>query len=165
MASAPSSRVRRVERSAGQAERAQTAQRVLGWLVLLGAVLQFFLAGLAVFRAKPHGSDKLFESSAFDPHRAVGDALVLIAFALLVLAIVNREQLRLALALFVLMLIQFGLAAAGDSVAVIGGLHPVNGLLILGVAHFLARGPGGTGHRRKRGEPEPEAEPPQTAAV
>ena len=48
-----------------------------------------------MFRAKPHGTDKLFESSAFDAHRVVGDALILISFALLVLAIVNREQLRL----------------------------------------------------------------------
>jgi multisubunit Na+/H+ antiporter MnhG subunit len=96
-------------------ERSQSAQRILAWLFLLGATLQFFLAGLGVFRAKPHGSDKLFESSAFDAHRVVGDALILIAFALLVLALVNREQVRLAFVLFVLMLVQFGLAAAGTA--------------------------------------------------
>jgi Family of unknown function (DUF6220) len=144
-------------------ERSQSAQRVLGWLVLLGAVLQFFLAGLAVFRAKPHGTDKLFESSAFDAHRVVGDALMLLSFALLVVAIVNREQLRLALVLFVLMLVQFGLASAGDSVAALGALHPVNGLLILGIAHFLARGPGGRERRRRRGAPEPEPKEPAPA--
>ena len=153
-----------MERSAAQRERGETVQRVLGWLVLLGGVLQFFLAGLAVFRAKPHGSDKLFASSAFDPHRAVGDALVLISFALLVLAIVNRDQIRLALVLFVLLLIQFALASAGDSVPALGALHPVNGLLIIGVAHFLARGPAGMGgHRRSRGEPEPQPQEPAPA--
>jgi Family of unknown function (DUF6220) len=148
-------------------KRAQTAQRVLGWFVLLGATLQFFLAGLAVFRAKPHDSDRLFKSSAFDAHRAVGDALILIAFALLVLAIVNREQVRLALVLFVLMLVQFGLAAAGDSIPALGALHPVNGVLILGISHFLARGPGGTGraggHRRRRRGPGAEPEEPAPA--
>ncbi len=149
-------------------ERPQTAQRVLGWFVLLGATLQFFLAGLAVFRAKPQGSDKLFESSAFDAHRVVGDALILIAFALLVLAIVNREQVRLAFVLFVLMLVQFGLAAGGSSIASLGALHPVNGVLILGISHFLARGPGGAGGHRGRGRrrrgSEPEEPVPAEAA-
>jgi hypothetical protein len=143
-------------------ERSQSAQRVLGWVVLIGAALQFFLAGLAVFRAKPHGSDKLFESSAFDPHRVVGDALILATFAILVLAIVNREQVRIAGALFVLMLVQYGLAAAGDSVAALGALHPVNGLLVLGLAHLVARGPGGHDRRgrRERAAPEPEEPAP-----
>jgi hypothetical protein len=143
-------------------ERSQSAQRVLGWIVLIGAALQFFLAGLAVFRAKPHGSDKLFESSAFDPHRVVGDALILATFAILVLAIVNREQVRIAGALFVLMLVQYGLAAAGDSIAALGALHPVNGLLVLGLAHLVSRGPGGGKRpgRRERAAPEPDEPTP-----
>jgi hypothetical protein len=138
-------------------ERPQSAQRVLGWFMLIGSALQFFLAGLGVFRAKPHGTDKLFDSSAFDAHRVVGDALILISFALLVLAIVNREQLRLALVLFVLMIVQFGLAAAGDSIAALGALHPLNGVAVLAISHFLARGPGEHRHGRRgrRGEPEP----------
>ena len=122
-------------------ERPQSAQRILGWIVQLGAVLQFFLAGLAVFRAKPHDNDKFFESSSFDVHRVLGDALILVAFALLVLAIVNREQVRIALGLFIAMLVQYGLAHAGDSVAALGALHPVNGLLVLALSHLLARGP------------------------
>jgi hypothetical protein len=142
-------------------ERPQTAQRVLGWFVLVGAMLQFFLAGLAVFRAKPHDTDKLYKSSAFDPHRVVGDALIVISFALLVLAIVNREQVRLAFLLFVLMLIQFGLAELGHKLAAVGALHPVNGVLILVLAHFLARGPSDQRQRRRReAEPEPEEPPP-----
>jgi cytochrome b561 len=122
-------------------ESYQRAQRVLGWFVLLGAVLQFFLAGLAVFRAKPHDSDKLFHSSAFDAHRVLGDVVILVSFALLVLAILNHEQVRIAAALFALMILQFLLADAGSSVAVLGALHPINGIAILGLAHLLARGP------------------------
>jgi len=137
-------------------ERPQSAQRVLGWIVLLGATLQFFLAGLAVFRAKPYNGDKLFKSSAFDVHRVGGDALILVAFALLVLAIVNREQIRLAGVLFALMILQFILAGAGDSVATLGALHPVNGLAILAISHFLARGPRGA-------EKEPALEPEEPA--
>lgn len=133
---------------------------MLGWIFLLGATLQFFLAGLAVFRAKPHDSKKLFESSAFDVHRVVGYALILVAFALLVMAIVNREQVRLAFLLFVLMLVQLGLAEAGRSVAALGGLHPVNGLLLIGISHFLARGPRAP---RKAAEPAPPEEEPVPA--
>jgi cytochrome b561 len=120
-------------------ERPEQTQRVLGWFVLVGATLQFFLAGLAVFRAKPHDNDKLFESSAFDAHQVVGYALILISFALLVLAIVNRDQMRLALLLFVLMLVQYALAKAGSGIAALGALHPINGVLIVLVSYQLAR--------------------------
>lgn len=132
---------------------------MLGWIFLLGATLQFFLAGLAVFRAKPHNNEKLFKSSAFDPHRVVGDALILVAFALLVLAIVNREQIRLAVVLFVLMLIQYGLAAAGDSIAALGALHPVNGILLIGLSHFLARGPRAPRKAARAAQPQEEPVP------
>jgi hypothetical protein len=136
-------------------ERPQSAQRVLGWIALIGATLQFFLAGLAVFRAKPHGTDKLFKSSAFDAHRVVGDALILVTFAILVLAIVNRDQIRIAVVLFALMILQFILAGAGDSVAELGALHPVNGVAILFLAHLIARGP-----RTPQPEPAPKIEEP-----
>jgi hypothetical protein len=134
---------------------------VLGWTVLLGATLQFFLAGLAVFRAKPHDGDKLFKSSAFDVHRVLGDALILVTFAILVLAIVNREQIRLAAVLFALMVLQYILAGAGESVAALGALHPVNGVAILAISHFIARGP-----RRPKEEaalPPEETAPPAPA--
>jgi cytochrome b561 len=145
-------------------ETYQRAQRVLGWFVLLGATVQFFLAGLAVFRAKPHDSDKLFESSAFNAHQVVGEALIVVSFALLVLALLNRDQVRLALLLFVLMLVQYGLAKGGHKIAALGGLHPVNGVLILVIAHFLARGPKEARVRRRRpGREEPD-EPATTAA-
>jgi hypothetical protein len=131
---------------------------VLGWIALLGATLQFFLAGLAVFRAKPHDGDKFFKSSAFDVHRVLGDALILVTFAILVLAIVNREQIRLAAVLFALMVLQYILAGAGESVAALGALHPVNGVAILALAHFIARGP-----RAPKAEPAPE--PEETASA
>lgn len=140
-------------------DRSQSAQRVLGWIMVIGAALQFFLAGLAVFHGKVGPGDKLFKSGSFDVHKGVGDALVLVAFAILVLAIVNREQLRLCAVLFVLMVIQFILAGVGESVPALGALHPVNGVAIIALAHFVARGPGGRAARHAEGEP-----PPPTAA-
>jgi sulfite exporter TauE/SafE len=140
-------------------DRSQSAQRILAWIFLLGAALQFFLAGLAVFRAKPHGSDKLFESSAFDLHRVLGYALIPVAFALLVLAIVNRQHLRLAAVLFVLMVVQMLLAEAGGDVPALGALHPLNGVALLAIAHVLARA------RHAEAEaPPPEAESPPPEA-
>jgi uncharacterized membrane protein len=132
---------------------------VLAWFVLVGATLNFFLAGLAVFRAKPHGTDKLFQSSSFDAHRVLGYAVILVAFALLVLAVVNREQIRLAFLLFALMLLQYALAAAGDTIAALGALHPVNGVLILLVSYQLAQGPDRARKERRRRRKRPDEEP------
>lgn len=123
--------------------------------MVLGAALQFFLAGLAVFHGKVGPGDKLFKSGSFDVHKGVGDALVLVAFALLVLAIVNREQVRLCAILFVLMVIQFILAGVGESVPALGALHPLNGVAIIALAHFVARGPGGRAGRHAESEPAP----------
>ena len=142
-------------------ERSQSAHRILGWIMVLGAALQFFLAGLAVFHGKVGPGDKLFKSGSFDVHKGVGDALVLVAFAILVLALVNREQVRLSLVLFVLMVIQFILAGVGESVPVLGALHPVNGVAIIAVAHVVARGP--SRHIARHGEPEAEPQEPARA--
>jgi Family of unknown function (DUF6220) len=136
-------------------ERPQNAQRVLGWIMVLGATLQFFLAGLAVFHGKVGAGDKLFKSSSFDVHKVVGDALVLVAFAILVLAIVNRDQIRLATVLFALMVLQYLLAGLGENAPVLGALHPVNGVAIIAIAHFIARGPRGRVAEPAGAEPEP----------
>jgi hypothetical protein len=72
-----------------------------------------------------------------------------------VLAIVNRDQIRIAGILFALMILQFILAGVGENVAALGGLHPVNGIAILFLAHLIARGPRTT-------EPEPVAPAPAT---
>jgi multisubunit Na+/H+ antiporter MnhG subunit len=50
--------------------------RVLAWLFLVGAVLQFFLAGLGVFRA-----------ASFSPHATVGTLLGITSLILLILAV------------------------------------------------------------------------------
>jgi hypothetical protein len=111
------------------------AHRVLATTFLAGAVLQFFLAGLGAFKFDSENS------SAFDAHRIVGDLLTLIALILLILAVVGRKQAQQAsIVLFVLMIVQNVLGAAGADAPVIGALHPVNGLLILGVAGLTMTG-------------------------
>jgi hypothetical protein len=106
------------------------AHRVLALLFLAGGVLQFFLAGLGAFGA-----------SSFDTHAAVGTLLTIVALVVLILAAVGRrEALQASAVLFALMIVQNILGAAGDDVGVLGGLHPVTGLLILGVAMLTAAG-------------------------
>jgi hypothetical protein len=103
-----------------------------------GALLQFFLAGLGVF-----GS-----GASFEIHATVGIILALVSIALLALAgvLVLREVMSyrsavLAALLVVLMVIQYLLVALfSETSPVLAALHPVNGLLVLGVACVLAFG-------------------------
>ena len=128
---------------------------ILCQLFLVLVLVQFFLAGLGVFRAKPHDGKKLFDSSTFDPHRAVGDVTQLVALLILIAAIVGvRDKLRLSLLLFVLAILQGILANAGGDAPILGALHPVNGLVLLAIAHFLSR---------RDAEAPAEAGPPASA--
>jgi hypothetical protein len=111
--------------------------RGLALLFVAGAVLQFFLAGLGVFGA-----------ASFGPHQTFGKLLGLASLILLVLAAIlaltgglSRGRVRLAALLFALMVLQWSLVEAfSESAPVLAALHPVNGLLVLGVAFALARG-------------------------
>jgi hypothetical protein len=106
------------------------AHRVLALLFLVGAVVQFFLAGLAVFGG-----------SSFDPHQAWGTALTAIALVVLILAFAGRRAaLQSSAILFGLMILQHILAGVGNDVPVLGALHPVVGLIVLGAAMTAASG-------------------------
>jgi len=106
------------------------AHRLLALLFLAGAVVQFFLAGLAAFGGTSYG-----------PHRVWGDVLTVIALVLLVLALAGRrEALQASAVLFGLMILQQILAAVGTDVPVLGALHPLVGLAVLGVAMLTSAG-------------------------
>jgi Family of unknown function (DUF6220) len=116
-----------------------TVHRVLALLLLAGGVIQFLLAGYAVFGG-----------SSFDAHKTLGDILTVFALVVLILAAVGRrEALQASAILFVLMIVQNILGGVGDDAPALGALHPVNGLLILGVAVSAAAGqPFGPPHGR-----------------
>jgi Family of unknown function (DUF6220) len=125
---------------------ATLVHRVLVGLWLLGAFLAFFLAGLGLFETTTHsklesGAVKVATSSRFDPHRITGDVEILIALLILIAALVARQGRRhvgLSALLFGLMIVQALLAGAGvDNGAFWGGLHPVNGLIMIGLAFAL----------------------------
>jgi hypothetical protein len=104
--------------------------RAIALTALALAILQFFLAGLFVF-----GGDGV------DAHRIVGSLVTLLALVALVLAISGRPEAKQASAVLLgLALLQHVLAIAGEDVAVLGALHPVNGLLIILAAMLAAAG-------------------------
>lgn len=106
------------------------AHRVLALVVMAGGVLQFLLAGYAVFAA-----------SSFDTHAAVGTVLTVVALIVLILAFAGRREAVPASALlFGLFVLQNVLGAVGDSAPALGALHAVNGLAILGAAMLAAAG-------------------------
>jgi Family of unknown function (DUF6220) len=99
-----------------------------------------FLAGLGVFSL--HGQQVgAAGETAFNPHRTLGFTMAGIALLILVLALVARPGIRAiagSAVVFVLTaLMQSLLAGLADDQAFFGGLHALDGLLILGTAGYL----------------------------
>jgi hypothetical protein len=112
------------------------------WLLLaflLAGGAQIFLAGLGVFSFGD--GDAAGGSSAFDMHRALGFALAGAAVVILILALIARPGV-LAMSLAGVLVVQTSvlqslLDGLADNTAVYGGLHALDGFLILGIAGFL----------------------------
>ena len=109
----------------------QWIRLVVVGLFVLGLFVQFYLAGRGAFGA-----------SSYSAHRTFGDVLHLVTPLILLLTLLhrrtrNRVDVVLAIALIVLFEVQLALADLQHPT--IGAFHPVNGLLILGVAVWLFR--------------------------
>ena len=101
-------------------------------ILVVGLVLQVFLAGLGVF------DDPTF----FLTHRDTGYTLELVALVVIVLAAVaraGRAQVGIAALVFGLFLLQSVFVAVRVSSPAVAALHPVNGFLILLLSIVLAR--------------------------
>jgi Family of unknown function (DUF6220) len=90
---------------------------------------------------------RCFDASSFDAHRAWGEILGALSVVLLILAPVARASRRIVLETLLLAVLvevaQHGLAAVGDSNKWLGGLHALDGvvILLLGIVLFgQARG-------------------------
>jgi hypothetical protein len=103
-------------------------------------VVQFFLAGLGAFTTI---HNKQFKDSNFDAHAALGTLLVVFALVIVIVALMGRwspRATRLSGLLFGLMIVQSILGGVGaDDAPVVGGLHVVNALVIVGVTYALVR--------------------------
>jgi hypothetical protein len=101
-------------------------------LLVVGLLLQVFLAGLGVF------DDPTF----FLTHRDTGYTLELWALVVLVVAALaraGRSQVGMAAAILGLFFVQSILVAMRESAPALAALHPVNGFLILLLSIVLAR--------------------------
>ena len=106
-------------------------------LFLVLGVVQIFLAGFGAF--KLNGGE--LGTATMEPHRQVGFAMGALALVILVLALVGRTGRRAITLSFVLALLAFMgqslLADLGERTSFFGGLHALDGLIILGIAGFL----------------------------
>jgi hypothetical protein len=117
----------------------------LGAFLVCGAV-QVFLAGLGVFSRSG--------DPGIDPHRFFALVLAVVALVVVVLAVMAHAGARiigLCALLFVLtFVVQSLLAMWGGDNAWFGGLHALDGLLLIGLAGYLF---GTSGDAVRRGEP------------
>lgn len=118
----------------------------LSGLFVLAVLVQVFLAGVGVFG--DHAA-QVANASSFDPHRALGTVLGVVAVVLFLVALAARESRRTVVGALLLaalaMAAQPALANGGDSNKWVGGFHAIDGMLILLISVWLA----GTAHRRE----------------
>jgi uncharacterized protein DUF6220 len=100
------------------------------WLFGAGVLLQGYLAGQALTQLGGNGD--------FEAHRSVGFSLMgILALVVLVAALVGRVprmQVGLSVVLFILYIVQTSLPGLAGSSPAIAALHPVNAMVLLGVA-------------------------------
>ena len=113
-------------------------------ILLLGLIVQIFLAGFGVFDvvgAAEEGSATSDDvDDSFSAHAGLGHLLwfgMILLFLLSLAARLGRNRVLLTLALPVLGFVQILLAAAGEDAPGVGALHPLNGILILGLTGWL----------------------------
>jgi hypothetical protein len=103
----------------------------LARIFLAGLLLQFYLAGAAMFGV-----------GSFEPHRMLGSALTMLVILFPVLALVGRLGRRLVGLSFLLLLltiVQVMLPSLRGSASWIAALHPVNALALMGISATIRR--------------------------
>lgn len=123
----------------GARRAVDVAYGYLAAFFVLGVLFQVYLAGIGIFGIN---SAKVANATSLNPHRAWGTVLMVLSLILLVLALiawVSRATVIWTLVLALLVVVaQTGLAAAGDSNKWIGGLHALDGMIILLLSLWLA---------------------------
>ncbi len=116
------------------ATKAESAYRILAWIVFAAVVLEFFFAGLGDW-----------EAADFAPHELLGWLILVVAVALLGLAFwgrLGRERVGPTASLIVLVVLTAFLAAAGGFLPFLGALHPVAAGAVTVVSYVSARAHG-----------------------
>ena len=105
----------------------------LAWLVVGGLVIQFYLAGAALFGA-----------ATFQPHRTLGLGLAAAVLLLLVVVLIARPGRRVigaAAALTALTIVQVLLPSLRTGLPWVAALHVVNAVALASVTVSIARAP------------------------
>jgi hypothetical protein len=106
------------------------AYLILIWLFLLGVIGQFFLAGYAAFGG-----------ISWEIHQGMGHTVSYPTLLLLVFVFAGwlPRPMPLLTGFLVLLLVgQIALAMVGDDTPIVGAFHPLNALVIAGLAAHLA---------------------------
>jgi len=118
---------------------ADTVFAYLAALLVLGIVVQFFLAGLGAFGIAGHKD--LEDATSLDPHRALGHILAGVAILMFIAALVARtSKAKIWVSILIALLtelVQTALASGGEDHHWVGGLHALDGLIILGLAGWM----------------------------
>ena len=108
-----------------------TAYSGLGYLIVLLGVVQFFLAGLA-----------LFNGESFESHEGLGWGIHSLTILVLLLSILGprtKRDIVLGVSLFVVTTIQTSLPGLRDDAGWLAAFHPVLALAVLGIAAHIGR--------------------------
>jgi hypothetical protein len=112
----------------------------LAWVVVGGLLVQFYVAGAALFGA-----------TTFQPHRALGNALAAAILLLLVVILIARPGWRVvgpALALVALTIVQMSLPSLRTGLPWVAALHVVNAVALVAVTVGIALAPRQAVHAR-----------------
>lgn len=127
------------QRRTGARWAVDVAYGYLAAFFVLGVLFQVYLAGVGIFGIN---SAKVANATSLGPHRAWGAVLMVLSLILLILALIawaSRATVIWSLTLALLVIVaQTALAAAGDSSKWIGGLHALDGMVILLLSLWLA---------------------------
>ncbi|HLK78422.1 MAG TPA: DUF6220 domain-containing protein [Streptosporangiaceae bacterium] len=127
------------QRRAGARRAVDVAYGYLGAFFVLGVLFQVYLAGIGIFGIN---SAKVANATSLDPHRTWGTVLMVLSVILLILALIAWASRATVIGTFVLALLvivaQTALAAAGENSKWIGGLHALDGMVILFLSLWLA---------------------------
>jgi hypothetical protein len=127
------------QRPAGARRAVDVAYGYLAAFFVLGVLVQVYLAGIGIFGIN---STKVADATSLDPHRAWGTVLMVLSLILLILALIawaSRATVIWTLVLALLVIVaQTALAAAGDNSKWFGGLHALDGMVILLLSLWLA---------------------------
>ncbi len=150
----------------------KTVFRYWLWLMALAVIVQIGFAGIGAFDAADKATagsvDEDGFSDSFTLHAALGTFLVLgglLTFLLALAARVGRKRVLHSLGIFGLLIVQMLLGWTGQELPeVLGFLHPINAILILGAVASLAAQEWRGDRMMHRGTGETMSPPPATAA-